>query len=343
MTTTGIGGLIKHVFFPRNLDQLANNLLTIFKLNYKFYIIGGGSNTIFGDKFDERSCLINLSQFNSIKNTCFESIEADTGAILQDIVDIGLTRKLSKFDKLNRIPGSIGGAVYGNAGAYGVEISELINQVTVINLDKFFRLCELQKKSPRFNLQAIIYNSLETYNQNECEFGYRTSLFKTSKHKFLIVKISLKSHKAVNKNKIIELQNSYLHIAKLRDFNYPKNLKSPGSTFKNIEVSNLSQASRSLINPEWIYNNRLPVARLLNDCPSIKTSINGIQMKDGHCNILTNNLHGGKSNASGTSQDVEKYLSDIKSYVAKTYKIQLDEEIRIVSEFETISSILQSN
>lgn len=337
MTTTRIGGLIKHVFFPQNLDQLANNLLTIFRLNYKFYFIGGGSNTIFGDKFDDQSCLINLSQFNTIKNTCFESIEADTGAILQDIVDICLTRQLSKFDKLNRIPGSIGGAVYGNAGAYGVEISELINQVTVINLDKFFRLCELQKTFHSFSLQTIIYNSLETYNQNECEFGYRTSLFKTSKHKFLIVKISLKSHKVVDKNKIIELQNSYLQIAKRRDFSYPKNFKSPGSTFKNVEVSNLSEVSRSLINPEWIYNNRLPVAKLLNDCPSIKTPINGIQMKDGHCNILTNSLNGGQSNSVGTSKDVKKYLSDIKSYVATTYKIQLDEEIRIVDEFQTIS------
>lgn len=347
MTSTKIGGSLKHVFFPRNIDELANNLRTVFKKNYSFYVLGGGTNTILGNQFDDNSSVLNLQKMNKIflhknatkknKKPIIGTIETESGSNLQDVVNLGYSHRLAKFDYLNRIPGSIGGAIYGNAGAYGVEISELVEKITVINLKIFFELCNLAKNNNWITVTEILRNSLQEYNYEESKFSYRNSVFKDSKHEFLIVKIRLKSLKIVKKDLVLDLENSYHKIAQIRDLNYSKNLKSPGSTFKNIQLSDISTESSTLIDKNWIYKNKIPVAKLLNTCESVNQPINGIKMKDNHCNILTNQ---NPKNLSGTLEDVRTYLDKIKYQVEEKYGIRLEEEIRLIDKFHSISDTI---
>lgn len=347
MTSMKIGGTLKHVFSPKNIDELAINLQTIYEQNYNFYVLGGGTNTILGNQFNDDSCVINLRNMKKItfsessnKNNqkkSFGYMQIDPGADLQDIINIAHSKHLAKFGQLNRIPGSIGGAVYGNAGAYGVEIAELVEEITVINLKKFFHLCQIAQTNNQISTNIILKNSLQVFNTKQSKFSYRNSIFKSAKHEFLIVQVRLKSAKVSKKDSIIDLENSYHTIAKIRDLNYPKNLKSPGSTFKNIGINDMSQKSLELIDKNWIYKNKIPVAKLLNTCNTVNKPINGIKMKDNHCNILTNQ---NSKNTPSTIEDVYNYLGQIKNEVAQKYQIILEEEIRLVDKFDSVRDIV---
>ncbi len=347
MTSMKIGGTLKHVFFPKNIDELAMNLRTIYEQGYNFYVLGGGTNTILGNQFDDNSSIINLRDIKKVtfsessskryQEKSFGYMQVDPGADLQNIVNTAYSKHLAKFGQLNRIPGSIGGAIYGNAGAYGVEIGELVEKITVINLKTFFHLCQIAQTNNQISTNIILRNSLQVFNKKQSQFSYRNSIFKSAKHEFLIVQARLKSAKLSKKDFIIELENSYHTIAKIRDLNYPKNLKSPGSTFKNIAINDISQKSLGLIDKNWIYKNKIPVAKLLNTCDTVNQPINGVKMKDNHCNILTNQ---NSKNTPSTIEDVYNYLGQIKNEVAQKYQIILEEEIRLVDKFDSVSDIV---
>ena len=101
--------------------------------------------------------------------TLVTKLKVKSGLSLQNLVDYSIGNSLSGFEKLNGIPGTIGGAVFGNAGAYGQTISDYISEV----------IC-LDPKS----LDAI------TLQKDECEFNYRDSIFK--KNSFIILEVVFK-------------------------------------------------------------------------------------------------------------------------------------------------------
>jgi len=151
LTTLKVGGISKYVFYPKDVTSL-KKALTLFKennINYK--IFGNGSNIIPSDKIYD-GVIIKLSSLNNLKIND-EVIEVEAGYSLMKLAKEVIKLGLSGLEWANGIPGTIGGAVYMNAGAYKQDMSFVLEKITV--LDE--------------NMNIV------TLNKDELDFGYRHS------------------------------------------------------------------------------------------------------------------------------------------------------------------------
>src|SRR5207302_8466612 len=139
----------------------------------------------------------------------------DAGAVLQDLVDFTAARGLRGLETLAGIPGSVGAAVYGNAGAYGHSISERVRVV-------------------RFYDGA----SVREVDNAGCQFRYRESIFKRQKH-WIIFNTGLAMERADG----AELQKAAGDIVKVRNEKFPVTMKCAGSIFKNLLLAELPPAT----------------------------------------------------------------------------------------------------
>lgn len=151
LTTLKVGGISKYVFYPKDVTSL-KKALTLFKennINYK--IFGNGSNIIPSDKIYD-GVIIKLSSLNNLK-TNDEVIEVEAGYSLMKLAKEVIKLGLSGLEWANGIPGTIGGAVYMNAGAYKQDMSFVLEKITA--LDE--------------NMNIV------TLNKDELDFSYRHS------------------------------------------------------------------------------------------------------------------------------------------------------------------------
>ena len=151
LTTLKVGGISKYVFYPKDVTSL-KKALTLFKennINYK--IFGNGSNIIPSDKIYD-GVIIKLSSLNNLKIED-EVIEVEAGYSLMKLAKEVIKLGLSGLEWACGIPGTIGGAVYMNAGAYKQDMSFVLEKITV--LDE--------------NMNIV------TLNKDELDFGYRHS------------------------------------------------------------------------------------------------------------------------------------------------------------------------
>ncbi len=172
-----------------------------------FIVLGSGTNILFGDNgFD--GIVISMKRLNSIKDVSYNNDNAsffiESGHLLQRLVSLSKKEGLCGIEGLSSIPGTIGGAIYGNAGAFGYEIKDVIKCVTVMDETGFFT----------------------RLNRDEIEFGYRRAGF--SENEVIInAQIILKKD---DKRLVAEKINGF--EAKKRD-TQPLSEVSAGSVFKN--------------------------------------------------------------------------------------------------------------
>ena len=170
VTTLQIGGPTKDF----QIVHTEQELLDLIKDNPDFLIIGGGSNLLVSDKGIDKLVIKNeiteISTSQESEPTC--EVKVKSGTLLQNLVDYSIAHGLSGLQKLTGIPGTVGGAIYGNAGAYGQTISDYITQIVILSEAK--------------NLKII--------TKNRCQFGYRDSIFK--KNKEIILEITFQLEKA---------------------------------------------------------------------------------------------------------------------------------------------------
>ncbi|MFV0394793.1 MAG: UDP-N-acetylmuramate dehydrogenase [Coprobacillaceae bacterium] len=129
-TFTKVGGKVDMLAFPKTLDEI-KELIEICKTeNIPWMVLGNASNVIIGDG-GYRGMIIMTIKMNTIEIRDNKVI-AQAGALLSDVTRAAWKRSLSGLEFACGIPGSIGGAVYMNAGAYGGEISDVITSLTYV-------------------------------------------------------------------------------------------------------------------------------------------------------------------------------------------------------------------
>jgi UDP-N-acetylmuramate dehydrogenase len=236
----------------------------------------------------------------------FLYIQTDPGTPLQQIVDLSLGNNAGGMVGLNRVPGTIGGAVVGNAGAYGCEIMTFVETVEYIDLG------EIIKQPDWVNVHEL--------ENLDCKFGYRDSVFKLHKN-WLITKIHLK----IPIDSDLQLAKAkYNEIAVKRDAIYPKGFASPGSLFKNILFDTLPPDTQAKIPKEWVmYGNKLPVGKLLESLGLQGFTHGQIQMRPTHANIMTN-LGG------ATYKDAKQTVQILQSKVKEGFGIDIEPEVRFI-------------
>lgn len=294
-TTWRIGGEAKYFVVVKTIDELKDAILEAKKNNWKYFILGGGSNILASDKgFDGLIIKIAIDELNISYNGNECIITAGAGALLAKIFFLAKQENLGGLEWAFGIPGTIGGAVYGNAGAYGKNIGLLALSVTVLLDDEV----------------------LEINNEN-CGFVYRGSIFKQNNAVILKVKLKLqKTDKQLLDNEIANIQN-------LRKGKHPLE-PSAGSVFKNIQLKNYSTEFVSKIPSEKIKNGFVATAYLIEAC-NLKGKIEGnAKISEIHANYFVNI---GEAKA----DDVLKLINTAKKAVKEKFGVDIDEEIIYLS------------
>jgi UDP-N-acetylmuramate dehydrogenase len=206
-TTFKIGGPADYFITPRTVEHLQEAVRLCQKENIPYYIMGNGSNLLVGDK-GYRGAIIQVSKkFNQIQFEENGHVTAGAGIMLSKLAMEIAEHQLTGFEYEAGIPGTLGGAVAMNAGAYGGEIKDYIVSATV--LEKEGNLLTLQKE--------------------ELALGYRTSIIQ--KEDYVVVSATF-AFQHGNKDEI---------LSKIIDFNSRRKEKQPlefpsaGSTFKRPE------------------------------------------------------------------------------------------------------------
>lgn len=205
-TSFKVGGIADYFIVPQNLEQLKLAINTCTHNNIDYYIIGNGSNILVSDN-GYRGAIIQI--FKNMNSFCVKdnTIEAYSGILLSKLSNIALENNLTGFEFATGIPGTLGGAVTMNAGAYGGEIKQVIASSLVMdNRGNMF-----------------------TLTRDELELGYRTS--KVSKENLIV--ISAKLCFEVGEYETIKEYIYKLNVQ--RKEKQPLEFPSAGSTFKRPE------------------------------------------------------------------------------------------------------------
>ena len=205
-TSFKIGGEADIIAEPKDIKELVELIKFLRNKGVIFYILGNGTNVLVSDK-GVRGCVVHLGKNLSKIKVNGTKIEAEPGALLSEIAQIAFKNKLQGFEELSGIPGSIGGAVAMNAGAYGKEIKDVVTSVNAINENG--RVVKLSKDA--------------------LDFSYRRSSIIENNYIVTSVTINLADG---NKDEIKANMEKY---AVLRKNKQPLEWASAGSTFKRPE------------------------------------------------------------------------------------------------------------
>lgn len=294
ITTLQIGGPARLFVTVKTEDEL-KEAIAYTKANFLPYlVIGGGSNLLVSD--NPLNCLVIKNEIDGIVKIV-RCLEAKSGLSLQHLVDYSIANNLSGLQKLTGIPGTLGGAVFGNAGAYGQTISDYIREVSCLNPQT---------------------GEILTLQKDECEFNYRDSIFK--KNRYVILEILFKLEAGKSK----ELRKEADEILEKRLIKYPKGIKCPGSFFKNLIADNLSKEILSNIPKEKIVYGKLPAGSLLEMVGAKGDFLGDIEIANYHANLFVNK---GNGKAADFYTLAKKYAQKIK----EKFGITLEPEVQLIN------------
>ena len=197
-----VGGPADILLLPENKEQVIKSIQICKENNIPYFVLGNGSNLLVRDG-GVKGVVIKLSEVKNI-SVYDEVIEAECGAMLKDVSNAALENSLTGFEFACGIPGTVGGAVFMNAGAYDGEISHDIESAEVIDND----------------------GEIRTLSKEELDLGYRSSIIMKKNYIVLSARFSL-IHGEVRKIKEIVEDLTYERESK-QPLEYP----SAGSTFK---------------------------------------------------------------------------------------------------------------
>lgn len=203
-TNFKIGGNADVFVIAKNIEEIKCVIKFSKENNILLTILGNGSNVLVSDKGIRGIVLQVGTKEIKIEKQKNALVEVEAGVMLGALAQVLLKQSISGFEFAAGIPGSIGGAIRMNAGAYGGEMKDIVKDVTVLN----------EK------------GEISVLTNEECEFSYRHSRFTDSKE--IVIKVTLKlplGNEAEIKAKMDEYDQS-------RREKQPLNLPSAGSTFK---------------------------------------------------------------------------------------------------------------
>lgn len=206
-TTFKIGGNCIALIEPREVSDIVETIKICRENSIKFFVIGNGSNLLVPDEGYNGVIIKLKSEFSTIQ-VKDEYLIVNSGAKLSEVYTVAYENSLTGFEFASGIPGTIGGAIYMNAGAYGGEMKDIVESVEVLDLDNF---------------------ELRELKNEELEFSYRKSIIQ--RKNYIVTTIKLKLQKG-NKE---EINAVYEDLRERRNSKQPLNLGSAGSTFKRPE------------------------------------------------------------------------------------------------------------
>jgi UDP-N-acetylmuramate dehydrogenase len=255
-------------------------------------VIGAGTNLIVSDD-GFRGVVLKLANRHIVAEG--DTVRADSGASLQALVDFTAGGGWKGLETMTGIPGSVGAAVYGNAGAYGHSIAERVARV------RFFD-----------------GSAVRELNNAQCEFRYRESVFKRRKD-WIVFSTEL----AMSRGEAAELRSAADKILTIRNRKYPPSMKCAGSIFKNFLLAELPPAVAGEIPANVIIEGKVPSAWFLEQVGAKGMRAGDIHVADYHANLIYNA-------GEGTAREIVAIIAELKQRVGQRWGISVEEEVQYV-------------
>lgn len=222
-------------------------------------------------------------------------VQAEAGAELQHLVDDCIVHGLRGLETMTGIPGSVGAAIYGNAGAYGHSIDERVGCVRFVDGE-----------------------TVRSFTAAECRFRYRESIFKEHKE-WVVLSVAL----GMTPAPAAELRAAADEIFQVRLAKYPQTMKCAGSIFKNLILAELPESVRRQIPGRVVREGKAPSAYFLEQVDAKGMRNGGICVADYHANLIYNS-------GSGTARELCELIAELKARVRDRFGLELEEEVQYV-------------
>ncbi|MFC1612985.1 UDP-N-acetylmuramate dehydrogenase, partial [Patescibacteria group bacterium] len=233
-------------------------------------------------------------------------IEVSGNCKLIDLSRFCLSYSLTGLEWSAGIPGTVGGAIRGNAGAFGSKMEDVVKKVKILEI--------FQE-----NKKAVRVCSVKKISSKKCKFEYRGSIFK--KKKLSIILSAELALKKCNKKDIKEKISSYL---KSRAGKHPINYPNAGSIFKNVSYENKLNVKKLTDIPEIFLERKIIPAGWFIEQRGLKGKrIGDAMISKKHANFIVN-LGDAKA------KDVTDLIKLVKKEVKKKFKVELEEELVVV-------------
>jgi len=292
-----IGGAARYFCEASNEEEIRAGVLFAREQRLKLFILGGATNLLIDDAgFNGLMLKPSLMQLEAHGDI----VTVGAGVPVADLLKFTIAHSLSGLEWAGGLPGTVGGAVRGNAGAFKGEIKDRIIRVESFDVE---------------TLQTI------SRENAACQFGYRSSIFKEKNGREIILSARIKLEKGELEKIAAGIQDKINYRLERHPMEYPN----IGSTFKNVELALVPKIWRDAVakvvkvDPFPV----VPTAYLISEAGLRGTQHGGAQVSQKHPNFIVN-LGG------ATAKDVKFLIAVVKQRVSEKYGIALEEEIQLV-------------
>jgi UDP-N-acetylmuramate dehydrogenase len=255
-------------------------------------VIGEGSNLVVSDQGYDG---IVLRYRGAALSRDGDRVTAQSGATLQSLVDFTVENGLEGLDRMTGIPGFVGAAIYGNAGAYGQSASDTLESVRFLD-----------------------GGQIREFSSAQCEFRYRDSVFKRRKDWLLLSAVF-----RLNPGDAAVLKPTSDEILATRNRKFPPEMRCAGSVFKNLLLKELSENVRAQVPETVVKKGKVPAAWFLEQVGARGLRHGGIHVAEYHANLIYN--AGG-----ATAAELRDVLDDLKRRVWERFGLRLEEEVQFL-------------
>jgi UDP-N-acetylmuramate dehydrogenase len=306
-----IGGPAQFFFAPKNEKEVRWAIEEAKAKKSPVFVLGGGTNLLIDD--GGWKGLVLRPDILTLKARG-NDIEAGAGVLMSDLLNFSIKKSLSGFEWAGGLPGTLGGAIRGNAGCFGGEIKDVVRSVR------------------SFDAKTM---KIVDRGARECEFGYRTSIFKKNDGREIILSATLQMRKGEKAAIAKAIEEKIQYRAKNHPLDYPN----IGSIFKNVPLV--------VVHKEWsvkyeealrdaklvfrgsnfsVKTDPFPVisaAKLISESGLRGVSFGGAMISAKHPNFIVNVLGAG-------SPDVKHLITLAKVAVKEKFDVELEEEVQIL-------------
>lgn len=296
-TTFKIGGPAKYFVQPKTNDELVDIFKFCKENNLPYFILGGGANVVLPDSgFDG----LVIRPRNTELKINDQTVYAQAGVVLAKLSNETAKAGLTGLEWCIAVPGTVGGAVRGNAGAFGGEIKDTLIKATVFD-----------------------GKEVKEWSNDDLQFFYRGSRIKKEQGNLLVIDATFKLEKT-------DPQTALAKVKELQDKKFaaqPMGELCAGCMFKNVELDQQqgNEAFQNSIPQEFKDAKRVPAGWIIEHL-GIKGEVFeelGMKVSEKHANFLVNT-------GQGSEQSVRKLVNMIKQKAQETFDIDLEEEVQFV-------------
>jgi UDP-N-acetylmuramoylalanine--D-glutamate ligase len=297
-TTTKVGGAAEYFVEVGSEDELVGAVKAADEFGINHMVMGGGSNLLISD--EGYKGLVVLNRYSGISQNK-EVFSVKSGTVLFNLVLSSTNDSYSGLENLIGIPGTVGGGICGNAGAYGSSVSDCLIRVKVLRKGEILWV-----------------------DKKDGNFSYRNSLFK--KNGDIILGAEFKFTKAEG------VKEKVKNILLERSKKFAKNMWCPGSFFKNVIADDLTKETLTKIPQDKVVFGKIPAGFLLESVGAKGMKVGKIEVSENHANFFVNK--GG-----GTAKDYYALAMKLRNLVKEKYNLNLEPEVQIIG-FKKKAAIL---